>query len=395
MLEEHLHADSAACTAGVHPRSHRFLSLYHRHAGRFGPAVTRPHNIMTDPMPACVDTVRVELGARSYDILIGSATLRELAALVARRLAMTHAIVVTDDNVETPHAICVAESLTDADVAVDLIVVDAGETSKSVQTAERLWQQLLEANTDRQSVVVAVGGGVIGDLAGFVAATYARGLAFVQVPTTLLAQVDSSVGGKVAVNLPTAKNMVGAFWQPSAVIIDTHVLQTLPRREYLAGWGEVVKYGVIQDAELFVYLEQHVSQILARDHATLRHVIARCCRLKADVVQEDEREQSGRHAILNYGHTFGHALEAATGYRELLHGEAVAIGMLCTSRLAELIQLVDPEFTDRQRRLLTALGLPVAVPPVDVPLVLRSPCSRTKAAHGRLRFVLPVRHGTR
>jgi len=348
---------------------------------------------MVDPTPAQTDMIRVELGERSYDILLGSAILPEVSARVARQLGMTHAVVITDDNVETPHAICVAESLSDADVAVDLFVVDAGESSKSVQTAERLWQQLLDANTDRKSVVVAVGGGVIGDLAGFVAATYARGLTFVQVPTTLLAQVDSSVGGKVAVNLPAAKNMVGAFWQPSAVIIDTRVLSSLPHREYVAGWGEVVKYGVIQDADFLAYLEQHVDRILARDDETLRHVIARCCRLKAEVVQDDEREQSGRRAILNYGHTFAHALEAVTGYEQLLHGEAVAIGMLCASRLAESLHLVDDSFTARQRRLLSALGLPVDAPRMDPQRLLESMQQDKKVAHGRLRFVLPVRMG--
>ncbi|MHB8972165.1 MAG: 3-dehydroquinate synthase [Pirellulaceae bacterium] len=348
---------------------------------------------MTDPAFAFTDKVRVELGARSYDILIGTEVLQDVATRVAQRLGMTRAVVITDDNVETPHAHNVAESLSDADVAVDLMVVDAGETSKSVQTAERLWQQLLEASTDRKSVVVAVGGGVIGDLAGFVAATYARGLAFVQVPTTLLAQVDSSVGGKVAINLPTAKNMVGAFWQPAAVIIDTRVLATLPQREFQAGLGEVVKYGVIQDDEFFAYLEQHTDQILARDDEVLRRVVARCCQLKADVVRDDEREQSGRRAILNYGHTFGHALEAATHYQQLLHGEAVAIGMLCASRLAESLHLVDAEFTDRQRRLLAAFGLPVSMPSVDVQLLLESMQQDKKAAHGQLKFVLPVRMG--
>jgi 3-dehydroquinate synthase len=348
---------------------------------------------MVEPTPERINTVRVELGERSYDILIGSQMLPDVSARVARRLGMSHAVVITDDNVETPHAVCVAESLTDVGVAVDLIVVDAGEGSKSVPTAQRVWQQLLEANADRKSAIIAVGGGVIGDLAGFVAATYARGLAFVQVPTSLLAQVDSSVGGKVAVNLPTAKNMVGAFWQPSAVIIDTDVLTSLPDREYIAGWGEIVKYGVIQDADFFVYLEQHVDAILARDAATLRHVITRCCRLKAEVVQEDEREETGRRAILNYGHTFAHALEAATGYTQWLHGEAVAIGMLCASRLAESLQLVDRKFTDRQRRLLAALHLPVAVPSVDADILLRSMQQDKKVAHGRLRFVLPVALG--
>ena len=349
---------------------------------------------MPNPAFALTDKVRVELGARSYDILIGSEMLRDAATHVARQLGMTHAVVITDDNVETPHAISVAESLSDADVAVDLMVVDAGETSKSVQTAERLWQQLLEANTDRKSVVVAVGGGVMGDLAGFVAATYARGLAFVQIPTTLLAQVDSSVGGKVAINLPTAKNMIGAFWQPAAVLIDTRVLATLPQREFQAGLGEVVKYGVIQDGEFFAYLEQHVDQILARDDAALRHVVARCCQLKAEVVRDDEREQSGRRAILNYGHTFGHALEAATRYQQLLHGEAVAIGMLCASRLAESLDLVDAEFTDRQRRLLAAFGLPVAMPTVDLQLLLDSMRQDKKVAHGQLTIRFARADGT-
>jgi hypothetical protein len=201
--------------------------------------------------------------------------------------------------------------------------------------ADRLWQELLELEADRNTVVVAVGGGVVGDLAGFVAATYARGVPFFQVPTTLLAQVDSSVGGKVGVNLPGAKNMVGAFWQPLGVLIDTEVLNTLPDREYRAGLAEVVKYGVILDAEFFAYLEDHVDDLNRRRADVLRPVIARCCRLKADVVEQDERETAGRRAVLNYGHTFGHAIEAETGYGDFLHGEAVSIGMLCASRLAE------------------------------------------------------------
>ncbi len=339
------------------------------------------------------DTVHVDLGPRSYDILIGSDMLSPAAAELSRRMRLTHAVIVTDDNVETPHAISVAESLSDAGAAVDLMVIGAGETSKSVDMAELLWQRLLEANADRKTVVLAVGGGVIGDLAGFVAATYTRGLRFVQIPTTLLAQVDSSVGGKVAINLPAAKNMVGAFWQPAAVLIDTRVLATLPQREYQAGLGEVVKYGVIQDAGFFGYLEQHIPQILARDDATLRYLVARCCQLKADVVREDEREESGRRAILNYGHTFGHALEAATRYQQLLHGEAVSIGMLCASRLAESLGLVDAAFTSRQRDLLRAFGLPVEVPAVDLPTVMEAMQQDKKVAHGRLRLVLPTSMG--
>ena len=192
-----------------------------------------------DPWLPPTTEVRVELGSRSYDIVIGSGVLRAASTELARQMQLTHAVIITDDNVETPHAIAVAESLADAGVTVDSMVVPAGETSKSVENADRLWQRLLHANTDRQTVIVAVGGGVIGDLAGFVAATYTCGVRFVQVPTTLLAQVDSSVGGKVAINLPAAKNMVGAFWQPAKVIIDTRVLATLPHREYQAGLGEV------------------------------------------------------------------------------------------------------------------------------------------------------------
>jgi len=339
------------------------------------------------------ETVRVELGARSYDIIIGSDMLRTASLELGRQTGLTHAVVITDDNVETPHAITVAESLSDADATVDLMVVDAGETSKSVHTAQLLWNRLLQANADRKTAIVAVGGGVIGDLAGFVAATYTRGLRFIQVPTSLLAQVDSSVGGKVAINLPEAKNMIGAFWQPAGVIIDTRVLASLPQREYQAGLGEVVKYGVIQDAAFFEYLEGHVDQILTRDDDVLRYVIARCCQLKAEVVQEDEREESGRRAILNYGHTFAHALEAATRYTQLLHGEAVSIGMLCASRLAESLEMVDATFTARQQELLTRFSLPVDVPAVDLDIVLKAMQQDKKVAHGKLRFVLPTRLG--
>ena len=337
--------------------------------------------------------MHVELGDRSYEIFIGSGMLREASPRISQQMKLTHAVVITDDNVETPYAIGVAESLSDAGVAVDLMVVDAGETSKSVQTAELLWHRLLEANADRQTAVIAVGGGVIGDLAGFVAATYTRGLRFVQVPTSLLAQVDSSVGGKVAINLPGAKNIVGAFWQPAAVLLDTQTLSTLPQREYHAGLGEVVKYGVICDPRFFEFLEQHVDAILARDDEVLQYIVMRCCQLKAEVVQEDEREESGRRAILNYGHTFGHALEAATRYTQLLHGEAVSIGMIRASRLAEFLGLVDPSLTTRQQDLLTAFSLPVNVPAVDLDVVLEAMQRDKKVAHGDLCFVLPTRLG--
>jgi 3-dehydroquinate synthetase len=209
----------------------------------------------------------------------------------------------------------------------------------------------------------------------------------------LLAHVDSSVGGKVGVNLPTAKNMVGAFWQPRGVLIDTQVLSTLPSREYRAGLAEVVKYGVILDADFFAYLEGHVAAVQQRDAGVLRYVIARCCRLKADVVEQDERETTGRRAVLNYGHTFGHAVEAETGYERFLHGEAVAVGMVCASRLAAKLGRVDAELTRRQRDLLTALGLPVQLPDLADEALLAAMQRDKKVEHGRLRFVLPTRLG--
>jgi 3-dehydroquinate synthase len=262
-----------------------------------------------------------------------------------------------------------------------------------IEQSAALWEKMLEIGADRKSVVVAVGGGVVGDLAGFIAATYARGVRFFQVPTSLLAQVDSSVGGKVGINLPGAKNMVGAFLQPMGVLIDTATLETLDQRQYRAGLGEVVKYGVILDAGLFEYLEANAAALADRDHDVLRRVIARCCRLKADVVQQDERETSGLRAMLNYGHTFGHALEALCGYGELLHGEAVAVGMLCASRLAERLGRVDARLTERQAALLAALGLATDMPPLEADAILQTMMHDKKVEHGRLRFVLPTRLG--
>lgn len=337
--------------------------------------------------------VRVNLGPRSYDIEIDAGNLSAAGRFVADRARTDHAVLITDEHVEKPHAEAVAGSLAESLSRIDLLVIEPGEPAKSIETAAALWERLLQLGTDRKSLVVAVGGGVVGDLAGFVAATFARGLRFVQVPTTLLAQVDSSVGGKVGINLPDAKNMVGAFLQPLGVLADTATLQTLARREYLAGLGEVVKYGVILDAEFFAYLESHVAELLARGQEALVHVIARCCRLKGDVVEQDEREETGVRAVLNYGHTFAHAFEALAGYGTLLHGEAVAMGMSCASRLAERLGLVDSRFTARQCKLLSALGLPVEPPPLEPDLVLRLMAHDKKVEHGHLRFVLPARMG--
>ena len=234
---------------------------------------------------------------------------------------------------------------------------------------------------------------MVGDLAGFVAATYARGIPFVQIPTTLLAQVDSSVGGKVGVNLPGAKNMVGAFWQPRGVLIDVAVLSTLPVREYRAGLAEVVKYGVILDADFFDYLQQQVEAIDAQDPRVLATIVQHCCRLKAEVVEQDERETTGLRAVLNYGHTFAHALEAAGSYGQLLHGEAVAMGMCCAARLAARLGHVGEPFVEKQHHLLQALHLETTLPDYSPDELLRLMYHDKKVEQGQLRFILPVRMG--
>jgi 3-dehydroquinate synthase len=345
-------------------------------------------------MPAKVETVRVNLGRRSYDIRIGAGNLAELGKFVTERGPATHAVAITDDNVQDLHAMKATESLVNEGINTDLISIQPGEPSKSVELASGLWQGLLELGTDRKSVVLAVGGGVVGDLAGFIAATYARGLRFFQVATSLLAQVDSSVGGKVGVNLPEAKNMVGSFYQPVGVFIDTATLETLPEKEYRSGLAEVVKYGVILDAEFFEYLEGHAAEINRKNQDVLVEVVARCCRLKADIVEKDEFEESGLRAVLNYGHTFGHAFESLAGYGTLLHGEAVAIGMGCAARLAETMGRVDKTFVQRQQNLLETLHLPVKTPSLDPGKILSAMMRDKKVQHGKLRFVLPSRMGS-
>jgi len=337
--------------------------------------------------------MQVALGERSYEIEIGGGILDQLAPFLGERCDSDHAVIITDATVDQLYADAVGDHLVGDGWEVNVLIVEPGESSKSVDVADDLWNTMLDQGTDRSSVVIAIGGGVVGDLAGFVAATFARGLTFFQVPTTLLAQVDSSVGGKVGVNLPGAKNMVGAFWQPRGVVIDVDVLGTLPEREYRAGLAEVVKYGVILDAEFFAFLEDNVSAINSKDSKVLAQVVERCCRLKADVVEQDEREVSGRRAVLNYGHTFAHAFEAAGEYEAMLHGEAVAAGMRCAARLATRVGRVESSFVNRQEALLAALELSVDPPGVEPDELLRLMHRDKKVADGRLRFVLPDRLG--
>lgn len=348
-------------------------------------------------------TVHVDLAERSYDIEISTDRLSfagpAIAGWLETRLGASSgqqtALIVTDRNVAA-HADVVQTSLTGQGWKAHTVELDPGEKTKSLPVVSELYEQMVAMKADRRTVVVAVGGGVIGDAAGFLAATYNRGVPFVQVPTTLLADVDSSVGGKVGVNLAAAKNLIGSFYQPLGVFIDTSVLSTLPDRDYRSGLAEVVKYGVILDADFFEFLEQNVSGINAREPSVLRHMIARSCQLKADVVEKDEFERTGLRAVLNYGHTYAHAFEAIAGYGELLHGEAVAVGMIYASRLAEKRGLISPEITARQRRLLQQIGAMTELPDPAAfsrDEILTKMRLDKKTVGGQLRFILPTRLG--
>ncbi len=351
-------------------------------------------------------TVPVSLGSRSYEIVIASGRLDSWATELNRWIASRpqysrgpapagKALVVTDQHIAATHARVAEKSLAQCGWTTARVELEAGEPAKTVASAVRLYDALAEMQADRRTVIVAVGGGVVGDTAGFAAATYARGIPFVQVPTTLLAQVDSSVGGKVGVNHPRGKNLIGAFHQPLGVFIDTLTLSTLPDRDYRSGLAEVIKYGVSLDGEFFDYLEAHVDGLNGRAADVLRHVIARSCQLKASIVEQDEQELTGVRALLNYGHTFAHAYETLLGYGTLLHGEAVAIGMVHASRLAERLGRVDSTVTQRQLRLLQAVQLPTAIPGdrLDVTATLDRMRLDKKTVGGQLRFVLPTKIG--
>ncbi len=338
--------------------------------------------------------VRVNLGPRSYDIALASGQVEAIGAFARERVPQSRLALIACDNHTMPHAKTVQASLEQCGFQTRIAAVPAGEESKTLTQASDYYDALYQLAADRQTLVVAVGGGVVGDLAGFVAATYNRGLPLLMVPTTLLAMVDSSVGGKTGVNHPKGKNLIGAFHQPVGVWIDTAFLDTLPVREFASGLAEVVKYGVILDAEFFEYLEANAAAILARQPEAIRHIVSRSCRLKADVVEKDEREETGLRAVLNYGHTFAHAFETVGGYGGWLHGEAVAAGMICASRLAERRGLIDPELTRRQRDLLTAFGLPTARKPEwSIDDLIAAMRRDKKAAAGELRFILPTRLG--
>jgi 3-dehydroquinate synthase len=331
--------------------------------------------------------LHVALGERSYPIHIGRG-LADREALYAPHVVGRLAALVTNETVGPLHGSRVEATLARAGArAVVRVVLRDGEAHKNWQELDRIFAALLEARADRASVIVAVGGGVVGDMAGFAAATYQRGIAHLQVPTTLLAQVDSSVGGKTAINHALGKNMVGAFHQPCAVIADVATLDTLPAREYAAGLAEVVKYGAIQDRAFLEWIESHAEALLRRDAAALAQAIRRSCEIKAAVVAEDERE-SGARALLNFGHTFGHAIESAAGYGAWLHGEAVAIGMALAARFSVKLGRLRAAEADRLVALLERLGLPVKAPEFPLDQWLEFMGRDKKNEGGRITLVL-------
>jgi 3-dehydroquinate synthase len=307
-----------------------------------------------------VRPVKVALGARSYTIEIGKNLLAILGQKCAQLGLGRRSAVISDTNVAPKYGDAVKAVLSKNGFQPVLIRVPAGETAKSLKTVQHCYDELAAHRLERKSFIVALGGGVVGDLAGFVAATYLRGIAFVQVPTTLLAQVDSSVGGKVGVNLNAGKNLVGAFHQPRLVICDLDTLTTLPAREFRSGLAEVIKYGIIYDHNLFARLERDLPKLLERDASTLAAVIARCCEIKAAVVGQDETE-SGLRAILNFGHTIGHALEAISHYGKYLHGEAIAIGQVAAARISARLLGLPQTDVQRIEKLFQRTGLPTKI----------------------------------
>ena len=308
-----------------------------------------------------METLRVNLGSRSYDISIDAGLLSSTGTML-NAIQMTGKVcIVTNPTVGTLYLDTIRSSLEKSGYRVAVVQIPDGEQYKNSETLGTIYDSLIAAGLDRKCFIVALGGGVVGDISGFAAATYLRGIPFVQIPTTLLSQVDSSVGGKTGINHPKGKNLIGAFYQPRQVIIDVAALVTLPRREYACGIAEVVKYGVILDGELFDYLQDNADLLLQRNQQCLVHVVKRCCELKARVVESDERE-SGLRAVLNYGHTIGHAVESLTGYATFSHGEAVAIGMVAASRFSVKQGCASPEESQRIVELLKRFGLPTDLP---------------------------------
>ena len=337
-------------------------------------------------------SIHVELGENSYPILVDQGHLNQIGELLRPKAKSSQTIIIADASVSKHYGGTVLESLSNAGFDSRLVEVPGGDECKSLAWFAKLHDQLIDYHMDRVSTLISLGGGVVGDLAGFVAATFMRGIAWIQVPTTLLAQVDASVGGKTAINHPKGKNLVGAFHQPKFVLIDVTVLQTLPPREVRAGLVEVIKHGVVMDVPLFDQIDANLDAILDLEPSILVDMITRSCKDKVYVVENDERER-GLRETLNYGHTFGHALEAVTDYNTYRHGEAVAIGMNCAAHLAVNRGMLAPEDRDRQKDLLQRAGLPVYFPRIPPEILIDKMYLDKKTRSGKLRLVLSTRLG--
>ncbi|TWG83475.1 3-dehydroquinate synthase [Cupriavidus gilardii J11] len=331
-------------------------------------------------------TLEVDLGARSYPIHIGTGLL-DRADLLSPHIRGTHAVIVTNETVGPLYAARVEAVLATLGKTFRTVVLPDGESFKHWQTLNLIFDALLASGADRKTTLIALGGGVVGDMTGFAAACFMRGVPFVQMPTTLLAQVDSSVGGKTGINHPLGKNMIGAFHQPQAVIADIGTLSTLPPRELAAGLAEVIKHGAIADADYFGWIEQHIGQLNACDPAQLTHAVRRSCEIKAAVVAQDERE-GGVRATLNFGHTFGHAIEAGMGYGEWLHGEAVGCGMVMAADLSHRLGFIDIETRSRIAQLVSAAMLPVVAPDLGIDRYIELMKVDKKAEAGQIKFIL-------
>lgn len=338
------------------------------------------------------DEIRVELGSRSYSIHIAAGLLKRVGEVCRPILASNRVLLVADQSVDQLYGDKISEALSEAGISVARAKVPSGESSKSIEQLSALYSECVRAGVDRKSAVIALGGGVIGDLAGFLAASFLRGVQLIQIPTTLLAMVDSAVGGKTGINLKEGKNLVGAFHQPSLVLCDTDVLKTLPPRELTAGLAEVIKYGVIKDAPLFEYLEKNSDAIKTGSADALKHIIAQSCGIKAAVVSADEFE-AGERAILNFGHTLAHAIEKVAGYGAYLHGEAVGIGMVYAAHLSVREKGLNQKSAERIEALIARAGLPVQAPELDWAKLRTAIGVDKKNTGGLPRFVLAEKIG--
>lgn len=331
--------------------------------------------------------ITVGLGDRSYPILFGTDIFAEVPRLARECGLGTRAVLITNETVGPLYADALIRSLEKGGITVSILQLPDGEEHKTLATIETIINYLLDAGADRRTWLIALGGGVVGDMVGFAAAIYLRGVSFVQIPTTLLAQVDSSVGGKTGVNLTKGKNLIGSFHQPRCVVVDVATLQTLHQREFISGLAEVLKYGIVLDGDLFAYIEGNLQQILARDPLVLLSLSRRCCELKAKVVEGDEREE-GLRAVLNYGHTLGHAVEALTSYRTYTHGEAVAMGMAAAAMVSEHFGLCSAETVGRIRHLISHCGLPDVLPAFSPEEYRQAILRDKKMKEGAITFVL-------